>query len=64
MVEGAGERLVSLPGDQRGLIFRKNTGISSFAVYIKSVFIERSDVTLTVFESLGHREDSHEQDKD
>lgn len=55
---------MSLPGDQRGLIFRKNTGISSFTVYIKSVFIERSDVTLTVFESLGHREDSHKQDKD
>lgn len=52
-----------ISGDQRGLIFKKNIGISSSAEYIKALFIQISHVTLTVFESLDHQKDSHEQDK-
>lgn len=52
-----------ISGDQRGLIFRKNTRISGFAGYIQALFIHISDVTLTVFKSLEHQEESHEQDK-
>lgn len=53
-----------ISGDQRRLIFNKNIGISSFTECTKALLTEISDVTLTVFESLDHQKDSHEQDKD
>ncbi len=65
--KSAGERLASLPKDQRRSEKAnplKNIGIISFAEYIKALFRSISDFTLTVFESLDHQKDSHEQDKD